>query len=255
METEIQILLESLIKAIETLNSPDWWSIGIASVIALVNAGFMIWIGIRQNKLQEQQLKIQERQNDLQEQQLKLQEEQNKLQERQIRAQEYEVRKRLYLLLTNANREIDNFIEELDLLLYQPWHNSNEDALNRKKTHIDKLFNDLRDSYVDYELKLSKETFNKDGYLNILNLISRVLQHTIDSLENGEAHLSQGCQRIFNVNGDMEEGVVRHICSHFKEGIKLSALYQTLEKFRELKKTVRCDESLLDSIRAKCKID
>lgn len=233
MTSETEIMKE-LIEAVEQLNRPEWWSVGATIFAAIVAAVITYVLGKRQNELQEQQLK---------------------LQEQQIRAQEYEVRKRLYLLLTNANREIDNFIEELDWLLWQPWHNSNEDALNRKKTHIDKLFNDLRDSYVDYELKLSKETFNKDGYLNILNLMSRVLQHTIDSLENGEAHLSYGHQTINSVNGDMEEGKIRHICSHFKEGIKLVGLYQTLEKFRELKKAVRCDDSLLESIRAKCKID
>lgn len=216
------------------LTDPAWWSVIATIIAAIVAARITSKFSKRQNELQEQQ---------------------NKLQERQIRAQEYEVYKRLYMLLGNANREIDNFIEELDWLLWQPWHNSNEDALNRKKTHIDNLFKDLRDGYVDYELKLSKETFNKDGYLNILNLMSRVLQHTIDSLEKGEAHLSQGHQTINSVNGDMEEGKIRHICSHFKEGMKLVGLYQTLEKFRELKKTVRCDESLLDSIRAKCKID
>ena len=216
------------------LTNPEWWSVIATFFAAIVAARITSKFSKRQNELQEQQ---------------------NKLQERQIRAQEYEVYKRLYMLLGNANREIDNFIEELDWLLWQPWHNSNEDALNRKKTHIDNLFKDLRDSYVDYELKLSKETFNKDGYLNILNLMSRVLQHTIDSLEKGEAHLSQGHQTINSVNGDMEEGKIRHICSHFKEGMKLVGLYQTLEKFRELKKTVRCDESLLESIRAKCKID
>ena len=178
-----------------------------------------------------------------------------RLQKRQTDAQEYDVYKRLYLLLGNANREIDNFIEELDRLLWEPWHNSHKEALSRKQAHIDKLFQDLRDSYVDYELKLSQETFNKNGYLDILDLMSGVLQYTIESLEKGEACLSQGCQTINSVNGDMEEGKIRHICSHFKEGLKLSALYQTLERFRELRDCVRCDDSLLESIRAKCKID
>ena len=209
------------------ITNPEWWSV-IATVIAAIAAAWITYkLGKRQNELQEQQ----------------------------IRAQEYEVRKRLYLLLTNANREIDSFIKDLDRLLWEPWHNSNEGGLNRKKAHIDKLYNDLQESYVDYELKLSKETFNKDGYLNILNLMSRVLQHTIDSLEKGEAHLSQGHQTIYNVNGDMVEGEIRHICSHFKEGMKLAALYQTLKRFIELRQKVRCDDSLLESIRAKCKID
>ena len=249
-------------KFCDIITDPDWWSV-VATIIAAIVAAVITYVlGRRQNELQQQQLKIQERQNDLQEQQVKLQEQQNeiqkyqtKLQEQQVRAQEYEVYKRLYMLVSNANGEIDNFIEELDRLLWEPYYNSDKNALSRKKTHIDKLFNDLRDSYVDYELKLSKETFNKDGYLNILNLMSRVLQHTIDSLEKGEAHLSQGHQTIYNVNGDMVEGEIRHICSHFKEGMKLAALYQTLKRFIELRQKVRCDDSLLESIRAKCKIE
>ena len=244
MTPDTQILKE----LVEAVSTPDWWSV-IATIIAAITAAVITYVlGRRQNELQQQQLKLQEQQNEIQKRQ-------TKLQEQQVRAQEYEVRKRLYLLLTNANREIDNFIEELDWLLWQPWHNSNEGGLNRKKAHIDKLFNDLSDSYVDYELKLSKDTFNKDGYLNILNLMSRVLQHTIDSLEKGEAHLSQGHQTIYNVNGDMVEGEIRHSCSHFKEGIKLVGLYQTLKQFTELRQKVRCDNSLLEDIKAKCKID
>lgn len=249
-------------KFCDFITNPDWWSV-VATIIAAIVAAVITYVlGRRQNELQQQQLKIQERQNDLQEQQVKLQEQQNeiqkyqtKLQEQQVRAQEYEVYKRLYMLVSNANREIDNFIKDLDLLLYKPWHDSNEGALNHKKKHIDKLFNDLRDSYVDYELKLSKETFNKDGYLEILNLMSRVLLHTINSLENGEARLSQGVQHINNVDGDMEKGHILHIGAHFKGGYMWGALMQTLEQFTELKKKVRCDDSLLESIRAKCKID
>ena len=160
-ETEI---MKELIEAMEQLNRPEWWSVGATIVAAIVAAWITNKLGNRQNELQQQQLKIQERQNELQEQ--------------QIRAQEYEVRKRLYLLLTNANREIDNFIEDLDMSLWGPCYNSNKDALSNKITHIDNLLKDLRDSYIDYELKLSKETFNKDGYLRILDLMSRLLQHT-----------------------------------------------------------------------------
>lgn len=229
-----QILLQELVEAVknldglvEAVNRPDWWAIGITSAITIINAAIMVWLGWNQYKLQK----------------------------RQTEAQEYNVYRKLYILLSNANSEIDNFIEELDRLLWAPWHNSDKNALSRKKTHIDKLLSDLRESYVDYELKLSKETFNKNGYLKILSLMSRVLQHTIDSLEKGEAQLSQGYQTIYNVNGDMEEGDIRHICSHFKGGVMLDALYQTLKQFVELKKSVRCDDSLLESIRAKCKID
>ncbi len=238
MDNETKQIFEQLIEAInnnrvdssqlvEAVNSPDWWTIGITSAITVVNAAIMVWLGWKQYKLQQQQ----------------------------FRTQEYEILKRLYLLLGNANHMIDNFIADLYKLLWEPWHNSHKDALSQKKTHIDNLFKDLRESYTDYELKLSKDSFNKDGYLTIFDLMSRLLQHTIESLENGEAHLSQGHQTVHSVNGDMEEGVIRHICLHFKGGQMQNLLYMNLRRFVELKKSVRCDDSLLERIRAKCKID
>ena len=230
------------------ITNPDWWSV-IATILAAITAAVITYVlGKRQNELQQQQLKLQEQQNEIQKYQ-------TKLQEQQVRAQEYEILKRLYILVSKANRLIDNFIEDLDMSLWEPCYNSNKDALSNKITHIDNLLKDLRESYTDYELKLSKDSFNKDGYLTIFDLMSRLLQHTIESLEKGEAHLSQGCQHIDSVNGDMEEGVIRHICSHFKGGRMQNLLYMNLRRFVELKKSVRCDDSLLERIRAKCKID
>ena len=49
----------------ETVNRPDWWTIGITAV----NAVIMVWLGWKQYKLQKQQNKIQEYQTELQKQQ------------------------------------------------------------------------------------------------------------------------------------------------------------------------------------------
>ena len=54
MDYEIKIYLDKLIEAVEELNSPDWWTIGIT----VVNALIMIWLGWKQYKLQEQQNKL-----------------------------------------------------------------------------------------------------------------------------------------------------------------------------------------------------
>lgn len=54
MDYEIKIYLDKLIEAVEELNSPDWWTIGIT----VVNALIMIWLGWKQYKLQEQQYKL-----------------------------------------------------------------------------------------------------------------------------------------------------------------------------------------------------
>ena len=56
MDYETKIYLDNLIEAVEKLNSPDWWSIGIT----IVNALIMIWLGCKQYKLQKEQSKLQE---------------------------------------------------------------------------------------------------------------------------------------------------------------------------------------------------
>ena len=53
MESEIQILLNELIEAI---NKPDWWSIGITTI----NAVIVIWLGFKQYELQKRQTDAQE---------------------------------------------------------------------------------------------------------------------------------------------------------------------------------------------------
>ena len=84
MEQETQVVLSELIKVI---SRPDWWTIGIT----IVNAAIMVWLGWRQYKLQQQQTELQKRQTE---------------------AQEYDIYRRLYLLVSNANNEIDEFINE-----------------------------------------------------------------------------------------------------------------------------------------------
>ena len=63
MTPETQILQE----LVETVNRPDWWTIGITSAITIINAAIMVWLGVKQYQLQKQQTKLQERQTKQQE--------------------------------------------------------------------------------------------------------------------------------------------------------------------------------------------
>ena len=67
--------------------------------ITVVNAAIMVWLGWRQYKLQQQQTELQKRQTE---------------------AQEYEIYRRLYLLVNNANNEIDEFLKNLYMGTWQP---------------------------------------------------------------------------------------------------------------------------------------
>ena len=73
MTDETKILFEQLIdtinanrsgmdKIVEAINSPDWWTIGITAV----NAVIMVWLGWKQYKLQQQQAILQKRQTESQ---------------------------------------------------------------------------------------------------------------------------------------------------------------------------------------------
>ena len=223
MTAETEILQE----LVEAVNCPDWWTIGITSAITIVNAVIMVWLGWNQYKLQK----------------------------RQTEAQEYNIYRKLFTILTSANTEIDIFLSELSNSLWEPYYKSDKEYLKRKQTFIEGLLKDLKESYVDFELKLSKESFNKEGYMRILSLMSRILQHTNNSLENGEAQLSKGTQTFAFKKGDEDKAYALHIGSHFKNGYMLNALMQSLERFIKLKKDIRCDDKFLEKIKRRCRID
>ena len=148
MEQETQVVLSELIKVI---SRPDWWTIWIT----VVNAAIMVWLGWRQYKLQQQQTELQKRQTE---------------------AQEYEIYRRLYLLVNNANNEIDEFLNNLYMGTWQPHIQMDKDYLLRKQKYIEQLRKDLSENYWDYKLKFSQESFNADGYHRILSQMFYILQ-------------------------------------------------------------------------------
>lgn len=219
--------MENLYKFI---TNPDWWVVFFTAISTIA----VIVIAVVQIKLQIQQ---------------------TRLQKRQAEAQEYEIYKRLYILLSNANNEIDYFLDKLGYALYESHYNADKEYLQRWQTSIDKMLKDLMEGYVDYELKLSKETFDKEGYLNILSIMSRIVQQTIISLQQGDVCLSRGVHSFSFEQGKRDEAFATDIAKHYRGGALPSIMMGVFADFIRLKRTVRCDGSLLESIIAKCKID
>lgn len=217
MDYESKILLNNLV------SSTDFWTIVITSVNALI----MIWLGWNQYKLQK----------------------------RQTKAQEYDIYRKLYKLLINANNEIDGFLHSLWSALWVPQYELDKDFLQRKRAFIDDLRKDLSESYIDYELKFSKDIFNKDGYLKILSLMSNIVRQMVLSLEKKEVYLVQGVHCIECENNDMDKTYAVSIAEHFKQGYLQIVIMQNLDVFIRQKKEVRCDNTVLDKIKEKCKID
>ena len=176
-----------------------------------------------------------------------------KLQKRQTEAQEFGIYKKLFALLSCANVEIETFLSVLDTNLCKSSYEEAMGCLKDNKARIDKLLTDFKESYVDFELKISKKNFNNEGYMRILSLMSLILRLTIESLENGKAHLQIEAQTVdFD---DEDNAYAQLIGAHFNNVDIHTTQMKCLKRFVKVKKSVRCDEKFMNKIRRKCKID
>lgn len=149
MDYETKIYLEKLIEAVD---SPDWWSIGITAVNALI----MIWLGWKQYKLQQQQLR---------------------LQEQQTKQQDYQLYKTMFQVISDANIEISNFLFVLYIHISNaPKKDEVEILLQQTIDRIKKVDEAILQSATDLHLKFPKEkTLIQDyryligGMFNICN--------------------------------------------------------------------------------------
>lgn len=227
MNTDIQALLYELI---ETISRPDWWTIGIT----IVNAVIMVWLGWSQYKLQKQQTELQKRQTE---------------------AQEYEIYRRLYLLVNNANNEINEFLKNLYLATWQPHIQMDKEYLLRKQKYVEQLKKDLSDNYWDYKLKFSQESFNTDGYHRVLSQMFYILQQFNESMRKGEVNIAQGCQQFTCERGREDETYAFIIAARFKTMDLKDMIMGGLMNFVEQKTALRRSDEILDVIKAKCRIN
>ena len=227
MNTDIQALLYELI---EIISRPDWWTIGIT----IVNAAIMVWLGWSQYKLQKQQTELQKRQTE---------------------AQEYEIYRRLYLLVNNANNEINEFLKNLYLATWQPHIQMDKEYLLRKQKYVEQLKKDLSDNYWDYKLKFSQKSFNTDGYHRVLSQMFYILQQFNESMRKGEVNIAQGCQQFTCERGREDETYAFIIASRFKTMDLKDMIMGGLMNFVEQKTALRRSDEILDVIKAKCRIN
>ena len=212
---------------IDALNGPDWWSIGIT----IVNALIMVWLGISQYKLQKRQTELQQRQTE---------------------AQEYEIYKRLYMLLVQVHNEVNEFMHNVSFGTWGTYYQADKELLVRKEKSINQLKNDLLTNYVDYELKFSNCLFDKEAYRQILNTMSSVLFHVNQAIEKDEVNMSVGSQQIPSIDGDMEKSEAFALAGRFKH---MEFMLQGFMNFVNQKRRLGSCEEALKIIKDKCKID
>lgn len=225
-------LINRLIESIDKLNSPDWWTIGIT----IVNALIMVWLGWRQYKLQQRQ---------------------TKLQEQQTLQQEYDIYSRLYKLVKSADLEIDHFLDEItESLGVIPSRKAENGFLKLKLDYIEKLRKDLEENAIDFEIKFNKEFFDLEGYRKVLDFMANNLKSLVMMVNEKMIIYDSFSQHIYEVDGSIEKGKAYYIARHindkqYEEIIGSNLLYfiKRREKLRENSKDI------LAIIRKRCKVE
>lgn len=229
MDYETKIFLGNLIEAVEELNNPDWWSIGITSVIAVVNAGFMIWIGIRQNNLQKQQ---------------------TKLQAQQTKSQEYDLYRGLYRLFWKIHNIADSLVFKIytniaigGVSIYT-W--------TKLREEIELLQNELDEKSIDIQLKFPDDINRCVQYKYLLSLMSGTINR-IEMLDKAKLINAFEIKDIKITLHNIKKTENEHI-NLIKTSItdceEKSDFISSLISVPILRKEV-CDSAFLDKIKAK----
>ena len=135
MDYEIKIYLDKLIEAVEELNSPDWWTIGIT----VVNALIMIWLGWKQYKLQKEQSK----------------------------SQEYAIYRKLYELVKTMDGLIKKHLYDT-YFYYGPLRHKYQEPFIIKIEQTSQCLQTLDEYWIDFELKFPNEKNTIETYKEII---------------------------------------------------------------------------------------
>lgn len=222
MDYETKIYIDNLIEAVEKLDSPDWWAIGIT----VVNALIMIWLGWKQYTLQKQQ----------------------------TNAQEFSTYRDLYNVIKEANFQIDNFLANLWKAEWRPTYQFDANFIKDRYDELSNLCRMLNDNITDYELKFSKDFIDINGYHSISQLMLRVYRDMSRLASENKIIYIEGMQRIFYNQDNEDEAYIDAVSRQFvNEGIR-QYIKSNLESFVRERDNVR-NNNVLEKIRERCKID
>ena len=212
----------------ENASNPDWWTIGIT----VVNALIMIWLGWKQYKLQQQQ---------------------TKLQEQQTKQQEYSLYNRLYKLV----KDMDFLITEhmsTSFYYYGALRGTAPVRFTEKKSQVSECIKELDYCWVDFELKFPQEkdvvekyrfvlTEMRDIYHSLNNRVLFEKEENRDSLK-----IRKRCRRVNSEDDyELKEGLL----SLLPRGTNRKYMDECLSRFLEDKEYLE-KSNLLDKIAKHC---
>lgn len=222
MDYETKIYLDKLIEAVDKLDSPDWWTIGIT----VVNALIMIWLGWKQYRLQKQQ----------------------------TNAQEFDTYRNLYNIIKEANFQIDNFLANLWKAEWRPTYQFDANFIKDRYDELSNLCRILNDNITDYELKFSKDFIDINGYHSISQLMLGIYRDMSRLASENKIIYIERMQRIFYNQDNEDEAFIDAVSRQFvNKGIR-QYIKSNLESFVRERDNVR-NNNVLEKIRERCKID
>jgi uncharacterized membrane-anchored protein YhcB (DUF1043 family) len=212
----------------EFITNPDWWSV-IATFVAAIAAAIITGVlGWRQNKLQAQQLKIQEHQNELQEQQVKLQEQQNQLQKHQLALQKqqnaiqcYEIYKNTQQIFASINFFARFLLPDILHFLkhdYRP--NGSCQIVREMGNQIEAYEHELQDRTMDVNLHLSHwPIFEYEDLLAEMSFVVEGLEEII--AHNGLIQPQESAEHLMQEDDDFyAETIADYIANEYVEDYK-----------------------------------
>lgn len=221
MDYETKLILQDLIKAVEKLDSPDWWII----VLTIINIGAFVVVAWTQIKLQKRQ---------------------EKLQQQQISLSEYELNKQLYSVIRDIDELSDTFIKRVYSHFYSfIFVVMKRDILGELQSDIENAQRKLYDCILDIELKLNGDMEDSDSYKKLLEKMRvlvlcmkeiadlKAIDTTIDNIDKQDDKALQS-KIISKINDDYKK-VIIHL---FDDFVKQQDRVRKLKTLKKIKKRI-----------------
>ena len=225
MDYETKIYLDKLIEAVDKLNSPDWWTIGIT----VVNAIIMIWLGWRQYKLQQ----------------------------RQTKQQDYEPNKELLVIIKGIDNQIEHHLYTLFYMLIDGVKSSIISRFSELKTELDALVKQVNDHKIDFELRFPAEKTLISDYIMICFYMYNIYSTFQKHIENENIDLEiifdiDKAAKIISLGND--EKFKEEILFYIKDENVHKSIMTSIDRFIKKKNSI-LDKKYADKIAERCKID
>lgn len=214
MDYETKILLNRLVEAV---GNPDWYTIIITSVITIINASIMLWLGWKQYKLQQKQVKL----------------------------EEYDLYRQMYNCINAIHINTTGFT----LLVYWGFAEINSEHWNERKKEIALWMKSIDDLSVDFQLKFPEEIDLLYKYKVLISLMSMLI--TQAEAITKEGLLNKQCNQINETVNDIkktEKELLSMIASRIVDGENKNEFINTINDFLLFRKSV-FESNILDKIK------